>query len=216
MTNNKIMLQTQRNIIPTERIYDDNIDFFITSSKDLTEGTILYVTKSEVYLDFGTKLIIKVNKKKLIKTLIQIYYILNNSYLSINTKNKLSETLLKDWLRKKVKKGQKISLILETIDALKNIYKVNMTKTLSYMKYNKLFLELERIKAQDKTLKGYIINSIKGGFSVVIGGLIAFLPAKELRKTAKNKQISQFINSSMSFKISKINFAKKNVVLCKP
>ena len=60
-------------------------------------------------------------------------------------------------------------------DSGKSFNKVNFKKTLDYIKYNKLFLELYKSKTLNKSIKGIIINSIKGGFSVAIAGLITFI-----------------------------------------
>ena len=72
MTNKKIIFQSQQELIPSARQYRDDIDLFTTSSKDLIHGTILFTTKSDIFLDFGTKPIIKISKKKYIKNLIQL------------------------------------------------------------------------------------------------------------------------------------------------
>ena len=218
MVKNKIILQDQQDLIPSNKKYQDNINLFINSPKDLIEGTILFTTDSEVYIDFGTKSIIKVPKKIYLKNLIQIFIILNSSYLLTKRSEKnsnLSQSKLKLWLKNKLKKGQKIKLKVNSIDSIKNIYTIDFKKTLEYFKYTKFFLELDLIKKSGKLVKGYVTNSIKGGFSVAIGGLIAFLPAKQLMKTPNRKLAESFINSSMNFKISKINFKNKNIVLLK-
>jgi ribosomal protein S1 len=215
--NNKMTtFHKQQDFIPLERTYQDNIDLFITSPKDLIEGTILLVTNSSIYLDFGTKPIIKVSKKEYIKNLIQTYTILNTSYLLTKRYPKTEEFSredLKSWLKQKLNKGNKVQLKVDTIDSIKNINTVNFNKTLDYIKYNKFFNEIESIKKADQSVRGYILQSIKGGFSVAIGGIIAFLPAKQLMKNPNRKLSNSFINSSMEFKISKITTNNKNIVL---
>jgi len=218
MIKNKIILQKQQDLFPLEKTYHNKIDFLITSSKDLSEGKILFITKKSIYLDFGTKSIIKVSRRTLINNLIQTYCILNTSYLltkNVSKNNLLSKDELKKWVRTKLCIGQKLKLNVQTIDSLKNIYTVNFKKTLDYIKYNKYFTELYIIKTLDMNVTGYILNSIKGGFSVALGGLITFLPTKELLKKSNKKLMNNFVNSSMDFKISKINFRNRNVVLRK-
>tara|TARA_R110001592_G_scaffold150202_4_gene376002 strand:- start:5989 stop:6648 length:660 start_codon:yes stop_codon:yes gene_type:complete len=218
MTNKKIILQEQQKLIPATKEYQDNINLFITSSQDLVKGTILLITKSDIYLDFGTKPIIKISKYIYIKNLIQLYIILNTSYLMVkrSSKNqKFSEENLKIWIKMRLKEGQSIKLKINTIDSFKNIYTIDFKKTLDYIKYNKFFHELEILKKTNSSIKGFIVNSVKGGFSVALGGLIAFLPAKELMKTPNKKLSETFINSSMEFKISNISVNNKNVVLTK-
>jgi ribosomal protein S1 len=216
MTNNKIILQDQQELIPCVRKYQDNINLFITSPKHLIEGTIILVTKSEIYLDFGTKPIIKLSKKSYIKNLVQVYIILNNSYLLIDRPtNKKIKLNIKDWIKRKLNISQKVKLKLNKIDSIKNIYTIDLEKTLEYIKYNKFFHELENIKNTDSSVKGFIMNPIKGGFSVALGGIIAFLPRKQLaRKKISNKMLyKNFLHSSMNFKISKTSINAKNVIL---
>ena len=218
MTNKKIILQEQQTLIPSTSEYHDNINLFITSSKDLLEGTILLITKSDIYLDFGTKPTLKISKKLYIKNLIQLYLILNTSYLLVkraSTSQTLSKKNLKDWINMKLTKGQTIKLKINTIDSIKNIYTIDFKKSLEYIKYNKFFHELDMIKNSNYSIKGFILNSIKGGFNVALGGLIAFLPAKELMKTPSKKLSENFINCYMDFKISKISVNNKNIVLTK-
>jgi ribosomal protein S1 len=218
MTNKKIILQDQQKLIPSTIEYQDNISLFNTSSNDLVKGTILLITKSDIFLDFGTKPIIKVSKKLYIKNLVQLYLILNTSYLLVKkpagSKNLLLKGL-KDWIKIKLNEGQSINLKINTIDSIKNIYTIDFKKTVNYIKYNKLFSELEMIKKSNSSVKGFIINSIKGGFSVALGGLIVFLPAKELMKFPNQKLSETFVNLSMEFKISKISVNNKNIVLTK-
>ena len=207
-----------QDLIPLTVNYQDNINLFVSSSKDLIEGTIILITKSDIHIDFGTKRIIKVSKEIYIENLIKMYTILNTSYLltkrSSNTQL-LTKTCLKIWLKKKLSEGQSIKLKLNIIDSIKNIYTINFKESLEHIKYTKLFSELNTIKKSDKSIKGFITNSIKGGFSVAIGGLIAFLPTKELIKIPNKKLSESFVSSSMYFKIEKITVSNKNVVLRK-
>lgn len=218
MTNKKIIFQSQQELIPSARQYRDDIDLFTTSSKDLIHGTILFTTKSDIFLDFGTKPIIKISKKKYIKNLIQLYIILNTSYLLVKKSSKYQnfcKKTLNIWINNKLDKGQTIKLKLNTIDSIKNIYSIDFENTLECIKNNKLFYELNIIKEDKLPIKGFITNTVKGGFSVALGGLIGFLPIKELIKS-KNENLSKnFINYSMNFNIAKMNISNKNIVLKK-
>jgi ribosomal protein S1 len=223
MTNKKIILQNSKEIVPSILKYQDNISLSIISNKDLLKGTILFTNKSEIYLDFGTKPIIKVSKKLYVKNLIQLYIILNTSYLQIerplDTQHQ-AKIDFKNWIREKLTAGQTISLVINTIDSIKNIHTIDFKKSLKYIKRNKFFYELENIKNSRSTIKGFITNTVKGGFSVALGSLIAFLPFKEVVQQKKKKKTNKtiyknFVRSSMDFKISKINIYKNNVVLMK-
>ena len=69
----------------------------------------------------------------------------------------------------------------------------------------------------------YVLNNVNGGFSVGIGGLVAFVPNNEMsnkpfnNKTTyqSNRLNSMMLDSSFDFKISNINFSRKNVILTK-
>lgn len=218
MTKNKLILQEHKDLIPLEKEYNNNIDLFINSSKDLIEGKVIYTTKNNLYLDFGNKITIKVSKELYIKNLIKIFLILNTSYLltqRFNNKSILSRKKLKLWLKKKIEKGEGIRLKISNIEEKKNRYIIDFEKSINYIKYIKLFSQLNEIKENKKSIKGFITNTVKGGFSVAIGGLIAFLPDHELMKTSNDQLSKTFINSSMNFKISKINFKNKNIILNK-
>ena len=62
-------------------------------------------------------------------------------------------------------------------------------------------------------------NGNNGGFSVSLGGLVAFIPNNNFMKNQYSnlntflKVKKNFLNSSMDFKIVNINFSRKNVVL---
>jgi ribosomal protein S1 len=218
MTNKKIILQNKKEIIPLRVKYQDDINLFVTSSEHLVKGTILIITKSEVYLDFGTKAIIKVSKQLYIENLIKLYVILNTSFLLLKRpiNNQLfSKFNLIKWLKRKLIIGQKISLKINTINSISNVNTINFKESLRYIKYNKFFHELETVRKSNYSIKGFILNSIKGGYSVAIGSLITFLPIKKLTKK-KDKSIYEiYTNSSINFKIFKINFNKKNVIITK-
>jgi ribosomal protein S1 len=218
MTNKKLVFQNQQELILSAREYRDDIDLFTTSSKDLINGTIIFTTKSDIYLDFGTKPIIKISKKIYIKNLIQLYIILNTSYLLVKKSLKhqnFYKKKLNVWINSKLNKGETIKLKINTIDSIKNIYTVDFENTLESIKNTKLFYELKIIKKYNLPIKGFITNTVKGGFSVALGGLIAFLPIKELIKNKKENLSKNYINYSMNFKIAKININNKNIVLKK-
>lgn len=218
MIKNKITIYPYKDIIPLSKEYNSLINLSMTTPKDLIEGVILLKTKTDILIDFGTKTIVKVPKKIYLKYLIKYYYILNTSYLITKRakKNSFSKKNLKTWLEKKLKKGTKVRLSLNIVNSINNKYFINFKESLNHVKYKKLFFELYKIKISKKYIKGYILNPIKGGFSVAIGGLVGFLPNKELLKKTKKKVPANFYNSSMNFIISQLNYKNKNIVLIRP
>jgi ribosomal protein S1 len=179
-------------------------------------GNIITVTKSKVFLDFGTKQLVTLSREKYIRMLTQIYILMNTSYVSTTRPNSLSPELknsLKKWLIKKVNLNESIDVKLSSIDSVKNIPSIDIKATLNYLKLTKLFNEIEQIKKTNNKIKGFILNRVKGGFSVAIGGIITFLPTKQILKIPNKKLSIKFINTSIFFKISKITFDKNNIVL---
>lgn len=211
-------LKTISTISPSEIKYNDKIDLYVESPKHLIRGQIVKISNSRIFLDFGTKQLVSIPRKTYFEMLTQIFIIMNVSYMSTTRSQKLSREFKKDlnnWLKKKVKIGESISVKLSSIDSMKNIASINVKDTLDYIKTSKLFYELEQIKRFDKKIKGFILNSIKGGFSVAIGGIVGFLPAREVLKVPNRKLSHKFVNTSTYLKISKITFDTRNVILKK-
>lgn len=61
-------------------------------------------------------------------------------------------------------------------------------------------------------IEGTIVSSIKGGFSVDVGGVDAFLPRSQV-DLGTLREPEFYVGQSMQFKIIKINEERKNVVL---
>jgi ribosomal protein S1 len=210
------MIRSTSMISPYETEYNDKIDLYIKSPRHLMRGNIITITKSKIFLDFGTKQLVALSRKKYIRMLTQIYILMNTSYVSTTRPNSLSPKLkdsLKKWLIKKVKLNESIDVKLLSIDSVKNITSIDTKATLNYLKLTKLFNEIEQIKKTNNKIKGFVLNRVKGGFSVAIGGIITFLPTKEILKIPNKKLSIKFINTSIFFKISKITFDKNNIIL---
>ena len=212
------MTRSTSMISPYETRYNDEIDFYVKSPRHLMRGNIVTITKSKVFLDFGTKELISLSKKDYIEILTQIYMILNTSYILTTRPKTLSNKLktnLNNWLTKKMRVGESIDVKIEYIDSIESIALINIKDSLDYIKTTKLFHELEEVRKSDQVIKGFVLNKIKGGFSVAIGGIIAFLPTKEVLKIPSRKLSNKFVNTSMYFKISKITFETRNIILRK-
>jgi ribosomal protein S1 len=205
-------------ISPYETRYNDEIDFYVKSPRHLLRGNVVTITKSKVLLDFGTKELISLSKKDYIEILTQIYMILNTSYILTTRPKTLSNKLktnLNNWLTKKMRVGESIDVKIEYIDSIESIALINIKDSLDYIKTTKLFHELEEVKKSDQVIKGFVLNKIKGGFSVAIGGIIAFLPTKQVLKIPDRKLLNKFVNTSIYLKISRITFETRNIILRK-
>ena len=212
------MTRSTSMISPYETRYNDEIDFYVKSPKHLLRGNVVTLTKSKVLLDFGTKELISLSKKDYIEILTQIYMILNTSYILTTRPKTLSNKLktnLNNWLTKKMRVGESIDVKIEYIDSIESIALINIKDSLDYIKTTKLFHELEEVKKSDQVIKGFVLNKIKGGFSVAIGGIIAFLPTKQVLKIPDRKLLNKFVNTSIYLKISRITFETRNIILRK-
>lgn len=66
-----------------------------------------------------------------------------------------------------------------------------------------------------KYAKGIVLNTVNGGFSVGIGGVVTFLPRSraKLPKSGKKDYIQYLINTYSLYKIIKVNYVRKNIVV---
>ena len=196
---------------------NNEIDLNVQSSETLMTGTIVQVNSNKILIDFKLKSLVEISITNGIHILSNMYLINRKSYLGTNKNSKSPLSKLKKdlniWLANKLVVGEIIQLKLNMIDSSKNLIIPDLKATINLIKSTQLFHELDRIKQKDLRIKGVIINSIKGGFSVAIGNLIAFLPSKELTKLPTRKPFANFMNVAMYFHIAKINFDRKNIIL---
>nr|QKO27463.1 ribosomal protein S1 [Evodianthus funifer]QKO27464.1 ribosomal protein S1 [Dianthoveus cremnophilus] len=68
---------------------------------------------------------------------------------------------------------------------------------------NRAWMELKKILRTKKKVKGFIIDKVKGGYSVAIAGFITFLPFCPLKKRIANDR----------FTIESINQKRTNIVV---
>lgn len=66
-----------------------------------------------------------------------------------------------------------------------------------------------------KYAKGIILNTVNGGFSVGIGGVVTFLPRSraKLPRSGKKEYIQHLLNTYNLYKIIKVNHSRKNIVV---
>ena len=199
------------NNISFKKEYLNDINQLIYQSDNLVKGKIIKITKQNIYFDVGLKHPIVVKKKKFVKNFFKIKKI-----ISFSEQKKLTvEQFLKT-----IKVGSVFKFIIfEMLVRKNNIILIDFEKTLEYIKTNRLFYELDSLKKSKKEVQGYILNTVNGGFSVSLGGLVAFIPNNEFminqfsNLKAFLKVNKFFINSSMTFKIININYNRKNIVL---
>jgi len=107
-----------------------------------------------------------------------------------------------------VKVGDKVDVYV----ARKN--EMEGTITLSYEKAKRmqLFEQLEAVQEKNGTCKGTILRRIKGGYTVDLGGVEAFLPGShvDLRPVP---DMDALVNQEFEFRVLKINRRRSNVIV---
>jgi ribosomal protein S1 len=191
-----------------KREFMPEINQSCSQTQKLVAGRIVKITDTNIYFDVNSKSFVKTKKKKFIRAFFKLFKELN-----IDKKRNLS---LSGFLNS-IKVGRSFKFILYKINSAQgNIY-IDYDKTVEYFSYQKSFYELESLKKSDQSVKGYVLNNVNGGFSVGMKNLVAFVPNNELSLNNKNKNQNKsnylFLGSRMNFKISKINFSRKNVIL---
>lgn len=71
---------------------------------------------------------------------------------------------------------------------------------------------VEEVYNKDAVVEGLVVNKVKGGLSVNLGGIKAFLPGSQI-DLKPVKSLDKLIGNKYRFKIVKLNKAKGNIVL---
>lgn len=184
------------------------VNQFCQQTQRLITGKIVKITKTNIYFDVKAKNLVKAKKKIFIRNFFKLFGELNSTQ---EKKLSLSKFL------EEIKINRSFKFILYKINsAQENLY-IDYDKTNEYSSYQRSFYELDFLRRSGQAVHGYILNSVNGGFSVGLNGLVAFAPNNELAIAAKGKtQAKQnylFLGSRMNFRVAKINFERRNVIL---
>lgn len=183
-------------------------------SKGLCKGVIVKITKTSIYFDIGLKFLVKTSKRKFLKNFYKIEDIIEKKLYN-------TEFSKKSFLNS-VKVGNTYKFIIYQTKLIETEFFINFEKTLEY--YNKLlsFYEFNLLQRNNKDLFGYVLNSVNGGFSIALNGLIAFVPNNKLFPTTlqnfsenrlQNKRKTRVLNTTLKFNVLSINFDRNNVVV---
>lgn len=107
-----------------------------------------------------------------------------------------------------VKVGDEIEAILENSDDDKGYVTLSMEKA----KKIKVLKDIEESYHSGKPVEGKIVQKVKGGFIVDIGGITAFLPGSQVdvRPVSNPEQV---INKQFRFKVLQYDKRKSNIVV---
>lgn len=84
----------------------------------------------------------------------------------------------------------------------------------SYEQHLHEFVTWDYVSKQD-FVKGIIVNSVNGGFSVAIGGIIAFLPRSlaKLPRIGKTQHVHFLMKNYCTYKVVTVNDSTRNIVV---
>ena len=107
-----------------------------------------------------------------------------------------------------IKVGDEIQLTLEAIEDGHGNTRVSREKAIK----QEVWKRIEDCLSQDEVIKGLITASVKGGMTVDLQGIKAFLPGS-LAEVIPSKDLEHLIGNYEEFKVIKLDKDKSNVVL---
>lgn len=119
-------------------------------------------------------------------------------------------------------RGKDSNGLLNTIGSKVQLYLYNIENMDGDIVFNPHYYtqKVKAVAAWDrvhklKYVKGIVLNTVNGGFSVGIGGIVAFLPRSraKLPSTGKVEYVQSLMNNYRLYRIIKVNHIRKNIVV---
>ncbi|MBX7149959.1 30S ribosomal protein S1 [bacterium] len=104
--------------------------------------------------------------------------------------------------------GDEIEVVVEQIEDANGVIVLSKERADALRSWDRVAEVFEK----NGNIDGVVVNKIKGGMSVNLGGIKAFLPASQI-DLKPVKSLDKLINQKYTFKILKLNKAKGNIVL---
>lgn len=153
--------------------------FYIESKKNpILEGTIVSMTKDTIFVDVGLKMNVKFKRSEFFPTLLNP---------------------VTNW-----SVGDKVQLLLESFDMFDNNVVLSYEKAQRLLKEKAIWDHVEK----KKYVNGRILNAVHGGYSVGIGGIVAFLPKNHL-----GEHHEKMLGQLKTFSVIKANRETNNVIV---
>lgn len=108
----------------------------------------------------------------------------------------------------KVQQGDSVRVMVEQIEDQKGVIVLSKERADALESWDRV----AAVHDSNESIEGMIFNKIKGGMSVNLGGIKAFLPASQI-DLKPVKSLDKLIGTKAQFKILKLNKAKGNIVL---
>jgi small subunit ribosomal protein S1 len=155
----------------------------------------------------NSKKITPLGEKRVVKSKV-IGWDTKHVYLNIGVK-KESSVLKKEFtaFNKKLSVGLFVNILVDKVNFKLSNHKVSFIKAQFIL--NWAFINLKYNEGD--IIKGKIIDCTKGGFTTNVG-VFSFLPLSQINLQVP-KNTSSFLNKCFFFKILKINYEKKNLIL---
>lgn len=107
-----------------------------------------------------------------------------------------------------VQAGDGVSVVLEQLEDDNGVMVLSKERADALEAWDKVAQAFEK----DEAVEGLVVNKIKGGMSVNLGGIRAFLPGSQI-DLKPIKSLDKLIGQKYQFKILKLNKQKGNIVL---
>ncbi len=104
--------------------------------------------------------------------------------------------------------GDKAKVVLEQFEDDRGLMVLSKERADAVEAWDRVASVFEK----DETIEGLVVNKIKGGMSVNLGGIKAFLPGSQI-DLKPVKSLDKLIGHKYQFKILKLNKQKGNIVL---
>jgi small subunit ribosomal protein S1 len=104
--------------------------------------------------------------------------------------------------------SDKVKVVVEELEDKSGNIVLSKEKADAVEAWNKV----EEVHESDGIIDGLVVNKVKGGLSVNLGGIKAFLPGSQI-DLKPVKSLDKLIGNKFSFKILKLNKIKGNIVL---
>ncbi|MCL2439201.1 MAG: 30S ribosomal protein S1 [Alphaproteobacteria bacterium] len=115
---------------------------------------------------------------------------------------------LKEFRNEEVKVGDIVDVYVERYENAEGL----MLASRERARKEEFWREMESQIADNKILKGEIVERVRGGFTVDLNGLMAFMPSSQL-DVVPVKDITPYLNKPMDFKVIKVDKLRSNLIV---
>ncbi len=108
----------------------------------------------------------------------------------------------------RVKEGDEIDVYIEQLETRDGLVRLSWDKAEKMKRWD----EIEKTAESGGTMRGLIVSTVKGGYTVDLGGIKAFLPASQA-DIKPVRDLRSLVGKEFDFKILKHNKARSNIVV---